>query len=162
MQKKKRFGSAPQKSAFRPRTKDVNFLLSVIMTTGKMLVLTVLVLSVALGGLLVGVAKAWVETMPSLDLSKFDEKAQTSFFYDANGDLITSYRSTENRVDASYDELPRYLLDAIVAVEDQRFWEHNGIDVRRLAGVVIGNLTNTTSAGGSTITQQLIKQTILS
>ena len=54
------------------------------------LMLTMLVLGVACGGLLVGVAKAWVETMPSLDLSKFDEKAQTSFFYDKNGDQKTS------------------------------------------------------------------------
>ena len=162
MQKKRKFGSAPKKSAFKPRTKDDNFLLSVIMATGKMLMLTILILCVAGGGLLVGVAKAWVETMPSLDLSKFDEKAQTSFFYDKNGDLITSYRSTENRVDASYDEMPQYLLDAVVAVEDQRFWEHNGMDIRRLAGVAIGLLTNSTSQGGSTITQQLIKNTILS
>ena len=95
MQKKRKFGSASQKTAFKPRTKDDNFLLAVIMTTGKMLMLTVLILCIAGGGLLVGVAKAWVETMPILDLSKFDEKAQTSFFYDKNGDLITSYRSTE-------------------------------------------------------------------
>ncbi len=162
MQKKRKFGSAPQKSAFRPRTRQSSFLLSVIMTTGKMLMLSALIIMVACGGLLVGVAKAWVETMPSLDLSKFDEKAQTSFFYDKNGDLITSYRSTENRVDASYEELPEYLVKAVVAVEDQRFWDHNGMDVRRLAGVIIGNLTNTTSAGGSTITQQLIKNSILS
>ena len=162
MQKKRKFGSAPQKSAFKPRTKDDNFILSVIMATGKMLMLTILVLCVAGGGMLVGVAKAWVETMPTLDLSKFDEKAQTSFFYDKNGDLITSYRSTENRVDASFEELPQYLIDAVVAVEDQRFWDHNGMDVRRLAGVAIGLLTNSTSQGGSTITQQLIKNTILS
>ena len=161
MQKKRKFGSAPQKSPFKPRTKDINFLLSVVMTTGKMLMLTILVLCVAGGGLLVGVAKAWVETMPSLDLSKFDEKAQTSFFYDKNGDLITSYRASENRIDASYDEFPQYLKDAVVAVEDQRFFDHNGMDVRRLAGVVIGNLTNSTTQGGSTITQQLIKKTIL-
>ena len=161
MQKKRKFGSAPQKSAFKPRTKEDNFLLSVIMATGKMLFLTILILCVAGGGLLVGVAKAWVETMPTLDLSKFDEKAQTSFFYDKNGDLITSYRSTENRVDASYDEVPQYLKDAIVATEDQRFWEHNGMDMRRLAGVAIGMLTNGSSQGASTITQQLIKNTIL-
>ena len=162
MQKKRKFGSAPQKSAFKPRTKDDNFLLAVVMATGKMLFLTILILCVAGGGLLVGVAKAWVETMPILDLSKFDDKAQTSFFYDKNGDLITSYRSTENRVDATYEELPQYLIDAVVAVEDQRFWEHNGMDVRRLAGVAIGMFTNSTSQGGSTITQQLIKNTILS
>ena len=161
MQKKNRFASAPQKSSFVPRTKN-HFLLSVIMTTGKMLMLALLVMSVALGGLIVGVAKAWVETMPTLDLSKFDEKAQTSFFYDKNGDLITSYRASENRIDASYDEVPQNLKDAIVAVEDQRFFDHNGMDVRRLAGVVIGNLTNSSTQGGSTITQQLIKKTILS
>ena len=46
MQKKRKFGSAPQKSAFKPRTKDDNFLLAVIMTTGKMLMLTVLILIV--------------------------------------------------------------------------------------------------------------------
>lgn len=161
MQKRRKFGAAPQRSPFKPRTRDVSFLLSVIMTTGKMMMLTILLLCVAGGGLLVGVAKAWVETMPSLDLSKFDEKAQTSFFYDKNGDLITSYRASENRIDASYDEVPQYLKDAIVAVEDQRFFEHNGMDVRRLAGVIIGNLTNSTTQGGSTITQQLIKKTIL-
>lgn len=161
MQKKRRFGAAPQQSAFKPRTKDDNFLLSVVMTTGKMLFLTVLMLCVGVGGMLVGVAKAWVETMPSLDLSKFDEKAQTSFFYDKNGDLITSYRASENRVDASYDEVPQYLKDAIVAVEDQRFWEHNGMDVRRLFGVAINMMTNGSSQGASTITQQLIKNTIL-
>ena len=53
MQKKRKFGSAPQKSAFKPRTKDDNFLLSVIMTTGKMLFLTILILGIAGGGLLV-------------------------------------------------------------------------------------------------------------
>jgi len=162
MQKKSKFGAAPQSSAFKPRTKDDNFLLSVIMTTGKMLFLTILVLCVGVGGMLVGVAKAWVETMPSLDLSKFDEKAQTSFFYDKNGDLITSYRASENRVDASYDEFPQYLKDAVVAIEDQRFWEHNGMDIRRLAGVVVEMLSNGSSQGASTITQQLIKNTILS
>lgn len=161
MQKKHRFGAAPQKSSFVPRTKDNNFILSVIMTTGKMFMLTVLLLGIGCGGLLVGVAKAWVETMPSLDLSKFDEKAQTSFFYDKNGDLITTYRNSENRVDATYDEVPQYLKDAIVATEDQRFFEHNGMDVRRLVGVVVGNLTSGNTEGGSTITQQLIKKTIL-
>ena len=156
------FGSAPRKSPFVPRTKKPNFLLSVIVTTAKMLFVVVLVIGVALSGLLVGVAKAWVETMPALDLSAFSEQAQTSYIYDKYGDLITDFKGTENRVDAEYYELPRYLVDAVVAVEDQRFWSHTGVDLRRLFGVVVQNLSGDTTQGGSTITQQLIKLTILS
>ena len=156
------FGSAPRKSPFVPRTRKPNFVLSVIMTTAKMLFVVALVIGVALSGLLVGVAKAWVETMPTLDLSAFDEQAQTSYIYDKNGDLITDFKGTENRVDAEYGELPQYLVDAVVAVEDQRFWTHNGVDLRRLFGVVVQNLSGDTTQGGSTITQQLIKLTILS
>ncbi|MBR3504839.1 MAG: transglycosylase domain-containing protein [Clostridia bacterium] len=160
---KKRSFSAPQSPMFKPRTKERNFVLEVIMTTAKLFFVVALLVGVALTGLVVGAAKAWVETMPSLDISAFDEQAQTSYIYDKNGDLITDFKGYENRVEVDYDELPEYLVKAVVAVEDQRFWEHNGIDVRRLAGVIVGSLTNSESLqGGSTITQQLIKNTILS
>ena len=151
------------RSMFKRRTRQRNFVLEVIMTTAKLSFVVALIVGVALSGLLVGVAKAWVETMPALDLGAFDEQAQTSYIYDRNGGLITDFKGLENRVDAEYEELPRNLINAVIAIEDQRFWEHSGIDVRRLAGVVIGSLTNSDSLqGGSTITQQLIKQTILS
>lgn len=162
-EKRKHSVTAPQRSPFKPRTKDHNFLLEVVMTTAKLFFVVALLVGVSGTGLLVGVAKAWVETMPALDLSAFDQQAQTSYIYDANGDLITDFKGLENRVDVTYDELPQNLINAVIAVEDQRFWQHNGIDVRRLAGVVIGSFTNSASMqGGSTITQQLIKQTILS
>ena len=154
--------TAPQRSAFKPRTKEHNFVLEVIMTTAKLFFIVALIVGVACTGLVVGCAKAWVETMPALDLSAFDEQAQTSYIYDRNGDLITDFKGYENRVEVSYDELPDYLVRAVVAVEDQRFWEHNGIDIRRLAGVFIGSFSNSDALqGGSTITQQLIKNTIL-
>ena len=151
-----------QKSPFKPRTKKPNFILSVILTTAKMMFVVALVVGVALTGALVGVAKAWVETMPVLDLSRFDEQAQTSYIYDKNGDLITDFKGTENRVDATYEEFPQILIDAVVASEDQRFWTHNGIDLRRLFGSLVSNFTSGGSQGGSTITQQLIKKTFLS
>ena len=159
---KKRSVSAPQRSSFKPRTKERNFVLEVIMTTAKLAFIVALLVSVALTGLVVGVAKAWVETMPSLDISAFDEQAQTSYIYDKNGDLITDFKGYENRVEVDYGDLPENLVKAVVAVEDQRFWEHNGVDLRRLAGVIVGSLTNSDALqGGSTITQQLIKNTIL-
>ena len=159
--KKRRF-SAPQSPSFKPRTKERNFVLEVIMTTAKLFFVVVMLVSVALTGLVVGAAKAWVETMPSLDISAFDEQAQTSYIYDKNGDLITDFKGYENRVEVDYGDLPENLVKAVVAVEDQRFWEHNGVDLRRLAGGIVGSLTNSDALqGGSTITQQLIKNTIL-
>ncbi|MBR0464064.1 MAG: hypothetical protein IJJ23_06725, partial [Clostridia bacterium] len=70
------------------RTKQRNFVLEVIMTTAKLFFIVALIVGVTGAGLLVGVAKAWVETMPVLDLSAFDEQAQTSYIYDKNGGLI--------------------------------------------------------------------------
>ena len=162
MSKEKRTGGSGAKSPFKPRTKKPNFILSVILTTAKMMFVVALVVGVSLTGALVGVAKAWVETMPALDLSRFDEQAQTSYLYDKNGDLITDFKGTENRVDATYEELPKILINAVIASEDQRFWSHNGVDLRRLLGSIVSNLSSGGSQGGSTITQQLIKKTFLS
>ncbi|NLG26068.1 MAG: hypothetical protein GX558_11980 [Clostridiales bacterium] len=130
--------------------------------TAKMMFMLVLMLGITMTGLLVGVAKAWVETAPALDLSVFDAQAQTSFIYDKNGDLITTFKGTENRVDVSLSDVPKNLINAVIAIEDQRFYQHNGIDVRRIAGALLTNLLNGQMQGGSTITQQVIKQTILS
>ena len=66
--------------------------------------------------------------------------------------------SSENRIWVDYDKIPAAMKDAIVAIEDKRFWEHNGVDWQRTVGAT-ANLFNLvqTSGGGSTITQQLIK-----
>lgn len=64
---------------------------------------------------------------------------------------------TENRMWVSYDEMPEDLINAFVSIEDKRFFTHPGIDIRRTTGAVLGFLTGNDSYGGSTITQQLIK-----
>lgn len=153
---KKRF------SLFKPRTKETNFLLSVLMTTIRMLFVLVLLVGVSGTGLVVGIAKAYVDTAPVLDLSQFDQQSQTSFIYDRNGNLITDFKGSENRIHASLDEIPERLQNAFIAIEDTRFREHNGVDVKRIVGAFVYNFTGSGSTqGGSTITQQLIKQTIL-
>ena len=64
----------------------------------------------------------------------------------------------ENRVQLSSSQIPRVLKDAVVAVEDARFWVHSGIDTKAIARAAIANIAHgTTVQGGSTITQQLAK-----
>ncbi len=147
---------------FKPRTRETNFLLSVLMTTIRMLFVLVLLIGVSGTGLVVGIARAYVDTAPVLDLTLFDQQSQTSFIYDRDGNLITDFKGTENRIYASIDEMPEMLQNAFIAIEDSRFREHNGVDVKRIIGAFVYNVTGSgTTQGGSTITQQLIKQTIL-
>src|SRR5699024_11010750 len=68
----------------------------------------------------------------------------------------------ENRVWAPLEEIPQTLQDAFIAIEDIRFESHKGIDYRRLVGAFVNNLMNDSVHGASTITQQLIKNSILS
>lgn len=86
---------------------------------------------------------------------------QTSFIYVKNekGQFkkYQSLYSTENRVWVSYNEIPKYMGDAIIAIEDKRFLEHSGVDFTRTAGAILNLASGTSSYGGSTITQQLIK-----
>lgn len=65
----------------------------------------------------------------------------------------------ENSLWASFDEIPTYLREAFVSIEDERFWTHPGIDIRRTGGAILNFFLgfDDTSYGGSTITQQLIK-----
>ena len=147
---------------FKPRTREPNFLLSVLMTTIRMLFVLVLLIGVSGTGLIMGMAKAYVDTAPVLDLSQFDQQSQTSFIYDRYGNLITDFKGSENRIYATLDEMPEMLQNAFIAIEDTRFREHNGVDVKRIVGAFVYNFTGSGSTqGGSTITQQLIKQTIL-
>ena len=150
------------RSLFVPRVKPANFVLSVFATCVKLSMLLVLIAGLAGVGVVVGIAKAYVETAPELDIASFDDQAQTSFIYDSEGNLITTYKGTEDRVLVSINEIPEMLQRAFVAVEDIRFYEHNGVDVKRIMGAFVSNLSSSATQGGSTITQQLIKKRMLS
>ena len=150
------------RSIFKPRMRRPNFLASVVVNTIRALALIVLILMLAGAGAVVGIARAYVDTAPSLDLTLIDDQAQTSFIYDAQGNLITDYKGTEDRVMVSISQMPMRLRNAFVAVEDARFYTHNGIDVKRIIGAFVKTFVSGSQQGGSTITQQLIKNTILS
>lgn len=79
---------------------------------------------------------------------------------DKDGNVIATLSGKENRKIVTFDDMPEYLPKAFVAIEDKRFYEHNGIDIKRTAYVTIMyaiNKGSASSGGGSTITQQLIK-----
>ncbi len=149
-------------SIFKPRTKKPNFVLSVAVSTVRLSVLLVLCCVLAVAGALVGIAKAYVDTAPTLDLAALNAQDKTSFIYDSAGNLITDYKGTEDRIMVSIDEIPKTLQNAFIAVEDARFYQHNGVDLKRIVGALVTNFVTGSTQGGSTITQQLIKQTLLS
>jgi len=137
------------------------YLVSVLTTTLLFFLIFAMMVGVAGVGAFLGVARGYLDATPELDLKELTDQNQTSFIYDRNGNLVSEYYGFENRESVSIKEIPEKLQEAFIAIEDVRFRAHNGIDLKRFFGAVVHNLTNDSVQGGSTITQQLIKQTIL-
>lgn len=147
---------------FKNKKKQSNLAIEVLVTTLKMFVLLILVVAFAAFGAVLGIGKAYLDSTPELDIAKIEDQSETSFIYDKDGNLITEYFGFENRVWAPIEEIPKTLRNAFIAVEDVRFYSHKGIDYRRMIGAFVNNLKNDSVQGASTITQQLIKNSILS
>lgn len=83
----------------------------------------------------------------------------SSYIYDKDGNQIGYLYGTENRVEIEYKDLPKNLVNAIISIEDERFFEHHGVDIKRTSAAVLNYLSNKkdSSFGGSSITQQLVK-----
>ncbi len=87
---------------------------------------------------------------------------ESSVIYASNGELIAKI-GREKRERVSYEDLPQVLIDAIVATEDSRFFQHNGIDLPRFAKATVGQILGKAGAGGgSTISMQVIKNNLTS
>ncbi|WP_010173183.1 transglycosylase domain-containing protein [Bacillus coahuilensis] len=109
----------------------------------------------------VGLFAYYVSKAPSLDEESLNIISSTTFL-DMEGQEIQRW-GAENRIYVEYNEIPQVMIDAIIATEDARFFEHNGIDPIRLGGAVIANFTDGFgSQGASTITQQVVKNFFLS
>jgi penicillin-binding protein 1A len=101
--------------------------------------------------------------LPSLKGSdlKFNP-GQTSRIFDANGHPITSLHGEENRTVVPFRRVPKRVLRAVLAIEDERFFEHDGVDLRGIARAAIENArSGDIRQGGSTITQQYVKNLII-
>ena len=77
--------------------------------------------------------------------------------YDIDNNEIASLSAKEKRKKISLSEMPQYLPKAYIAIEDKRFYSHSGVDIKRTAGAILGAVTGNASYGGSSITQQLVK-----
>lgn len=126
------------------------------------LFITVSIFVIIIGlGTTVGFVTASVSTVPE-KLGEIRPDISTQFF-DANGDVLTTTFSEQNRLPVKLNKIPKNLQDAFIAVEDVRFYEHFGIDIKGIFRAVWTNLVNSGySEGGSTITQQLAKNAFLS
>jgi penicillin-binding protein 1A len=97
-----------------------------------------------------------------LDDPGLGELGLTSTVYAADGSILAQWHAEEDRVLVGYDDLPQHLIDAIVAIEDERFWVHAGIDLKSVARALVQNIeAGTIVQGGSTITQQYLKNVLL-
>lgn len=105
---------------------------------------------------------AMIQGAPPLDPDRlmFSQPAQ---ILDQDDELFTQLEATENRIRVNINDIPELVEDAFISVEDVRFREHFGIDIRRLFGAVAANVQSGFGAeGASTITQQVIKNAFLS
>lgn len=94
------------------------------------------------------------------DLSKMGEVSQRSMVYDVNGELY-SYFQGENRLVVPLDRVSGWFIQALLAREDSRFWEHRGVDYFGIARALVTNLvSNDVRQGASTLTQQLARNAL--
>lgn len=121
---------------------------------------------VLFGGLVVasagiGMIKGIIDSAPEVNVDSIVPIGYATTVYDSAGNLTdTLVTAGSNREEATFEELPEDLINAFVAIEDARFWKHNGIDLRSISRAAVGILTGDYSGGGSTITQQLIKNNV--
>ncbi|HJV05466.1 MAG TPA: PBP1A family penicillin-binding protein [Actinomycetota bacterium] len=103
--------------------------------------------------------------VPDLDrrIARADPLAQTSKIYDRRGRVITTLHAEEDRILVQLRRIPEAVQDAVVAIEDQRFWTHRGVDARAILRAAYVNATSGEIVeGGSTITQQYVRKRLLS
>lgn len=135
--------------------------------------IAVLLLKVALGAFVMlvvcgvaggfGLFKSILANTPTIRISEITATGQATIVYDAAGNEIDQYvSSNSNRIEVEWDEIAEYLPLAFVAIEDERFYQHNGIDYKGImrAGYQFFITKGKEKQGASTITQQLLKNTI--
>lgn len=146
---------------FKRRKKPRSFFLQTVLTCLKLLLVVIFMLGAGVFGGVVGLAEASIETAPSLNIEKISDQDVNSYMYDSDGNLVTTFKGTQNREWAKLSEIPEKLQQAVIAIEDIRFYYHDGVDVKRLFGAVANNFLSETVQGGSTLTQQLVKNRVL-
>lgn len=107
-------------------------------------------------GLFYGISNEWFGKMPTFEELENPSTNLATEIISADGKVLGTYY-IENRSNVSFSELSPHLVNALLAIEDIRFYEHSGIDQRALLRSISGVVTGQQKGGGSTLTQQLAK-----
>ncbi|WP_434310964.1 transglycosylase domain-containing protein [Hominifimenecus sp. rT4P-3] len=129
----------------------------------KLFLVAILFVGTVGGCLLYGMVNGVLHGSPDMGDIDVSPKGLATKVYDAKGNQIeTLIASGANRSPVTYDQIPQDLVNAFVAIEDERFWTHEGVDVRGIlrAGYYLLSSGGETTQGASTITQQLIKNNV--
>jgi penicillin-binding protein 1A len=106
--------------------------------------------------------QALAANMPDLDDYHSTELAQTSLIYDTNGNIVDQLYGVQNRFVVPLEEVDPTLRQAIISIEDHRYYEHRGLDFQAIGRAAVENVKSLSiQEGGSTLTQQLIKNTYI-
>ena len=98
-----------------------------------------------------------------VDISAYTLKQSSTVYYQdkTSGEWVelTKLHGVENRTLVSIDDIPKHVQEALISIEDERFESHHGVDWKSTAKAILGKLTGSSTRGGSTISQQVIKNT---
>lgn len=125
----------------------------------KVLLFVFIALCIIGAGIVFGVIAGIVDKTETITDEALSSNKQTTFIYDKDGNQIGSLFDEENRISVEYKDIPKSVVDAVTAIEDERFFEHQGVDIKRTGAAIVTYVLNggKSNFGGSTITQQLVK-----
>ncbi len=129
----------------------------------RLTILIVLLIVFIGAGAATGIVAAYIKDAPDIGTKDILQLRQSSIVYEeGTGEIIDRIHEEVNRTLITLEDVPEHVQNAFIAVEDERFRQHFGIDLRRIIGVTIQNLRERRiAAGASTITQQLVRNIVL-
>lgn len=129
---------------------------------GKVALVVAVIIGFAVAGAALGTVFGILQSTEMLNTSDVMPDSYTSVIYDDEGEAVDKLHGSENREYVKLSAITKNMQNAVVAIEDQRFYEHNGIDIRGIMRAMMENIkTMDFSQGASTITQQVIKNEVL-
>jgi penicillin-binding protein 1A len=147
-------------SSLRKKHKRNNIALKIIIPLIIIFIVATIGVLSAFGGIIFTATTAvanFIATLPAIEDFSPTQTALTSKIYAADGKQIATFHGEENRELVSLEQMPKNLINAVISIEDERFYQHKGVD---LEGIVRAFLINLKSGeiveGASTITQQVI------
>lgn len=116
----------------------------------------------AAGGVTAGIMVSFGNEIPNINKKAPRSVAQTTKIYAADGSWMADLHAEEDRVFTKLDGIPKHLQNAVIAIEDERFYKHSGIDYQGIVRALVSNIkSGGIVEGGSTLTQQFVKNRYL-